>query len=171
MAPMEGITGRIFRNAYQTYYHNIDRYYTPFLAPNQNRNLSAREKREILPEHNTGMQVVPQILTKKSDAFIRTARELQNYGYDEVNLNLGCPSPTVVTKGKGAGFLANTEELNQFLEDIFCIHDMKISIKTRIGRDTSEEWENLLSIYNQYPTSELIIHPRTQKDFIPIHLI
>ncbi|MEG0671253.1 tRNA-dihydrouridine synthase family protein, partial [Clostridium sp.] len=85
--------------------------------------------------------------------------------YNEVNLNLGCPAATVVSKNRGSGFLAKREELDIFLDEIFKIKDMKISIKTRIGKDSPEEFYELIKIYNKYPIEELIIHPRTQKDF------
>ena len=93
MAPMEGLTGYIYRNAYHACYHPMDKYFTPFLSPKANSSLSFRELNDILPEHNQGMYVVPQILTNQAEDFIRTAKELQEYGYSEINLNLGCPFP------------------------------------------------------------------------------
>lgn len=165
-APLEGITGYIFRNAYQMYFPYIDKYFTPFISPNQNRSLSPKETREILPENNKGIYLVPQILTNRADYFVQTAKELKdNYGYEEVNLNLGCPSGTVVAKGKGAGFLARKEELNIFLEEIFKISDIKISVKTRIGKNSPDEFYELINIFNKYPLHELIIHPRIRTDF------
>lgn len=164
-APMEGITSYIFRNAHQTYFGGIDKYFTPFIAPNQAHCFSSREKRDILPEHNEGISVVPQILTNQAEHFIKTARELKHMGYKEVNLNLGCPSGTVTAKKRGAGFLSELEQLDCFLDRIFTDLDMKISIKTRLGVNHPEEFEALLEIYNDYPLEELIIHPRIQKDF------
>lgn len=118
-----------------------------------------------MPENNEGMYAVPQILTKNAEDFIQTAETLQEYGYNEVNLNLGCPSKTVVTKGRGAGFLDRPDELDKFLDEIFRKCDMKISIKTRLGMDDPEEFEDLLTIYNKYPLEELIVHARVQKDY------
>lgn len=164
LAPMEGITGYIYRNAYERHFHNIDRYYTPFIIPNSSRKFKTRELKDILPENNISKNIVPQILTNDSEGFIHTAERLKKFGYEEVNLNLGCPSSTVVTKGRGAGFLSHTEKLDEFLDEIFKI-DMKISIKTRIGKDSPEEFYELIKIYNKYPIEELIIHPRTREDF------
>lgn len=165
LAPLEGITGYIYRNAQQTYFQRADKYFTPFISPNQKRRLNARELNDILPAHNEGLVVVPQILTNDADAFVYTATELSSYGYDTVNLNLGCPSGTVVSKHKGAGFLACPKELNRFLEAIFTHSPIRISIKTRIGKDSPEEFYQLIEIFNQYPIQELIIHPRIQADF------
>jgi len=165
-APMEGITGYVYRNAFHSLYSGVDKYFTPFLSPNQNRVINPKEKRDIQPEHNKGMDVVPQILTNNSELFIRAAKELEEiYGYKEVNLNLGCPSRTVTAKGKGAGFLGKREELDAFLDKIFEKVNINISIKTRIGVESQEEFPYLLEIYNKYPLKELIIHPRLQRDF------
>jgi len=165
LAPMEGITGYIYRNSYEKFFHNIDKYFTPFIVTNKGTSLKAKELRDVLPENNKNMNIVPQILTNDSEGFINTSRRLQQFGYNEVNLNLGCPAGTVVSKNRGSGFLAKREELDMFLEEIFKIDDMKISIKTRIGKDSPEEFYELIKIYNKYPLEELIIHPRTQKDF------
>ncbi len=118
-----------------------------------------------MPENNKGINLVPQILTNDSEGFILTAKKLKDLGYNEINLNLGCPSGTVVGKKRGSGFLAHREELDKFLEEIFKIDDMKISIKTRLGMDKPEEFYELIKIYNKYPMEELIIHPRTRQDF------
>lgn len=165
LAPLEGITGWIYRNAVYECFGGFDKYFIPFIKPNQMGNLSSREKKDILPEHNQGMRAVPQILTNRADDFIRTAEKLEEYGYKEVNLNLGCQSKTVVSKGRGSGFLAYPDRLNAFLEEIFAKTRIRISVKTRIGVEDPGEFKRILDIYNQYPMEELIIHPRLQKDF------
>lgn len=165
LAPMEGITGYIYRNAYQKYFEPFDKYFLPFISPNPKGKFAPWEEADLLPEHNQNMYAVPQILTNRAEEFISTAKMLMDYGYDEVNLNLGCPSKGVVMKYRGSGFLAKTEELDAFLEEIFAHLDMKISIKTRIGRWDADEFEELLEIYNKYPLEELIVHPRVQKDY------
>lgn len=165
-APLEGITGYLYRNAFRSVYTGIDKYFIPFISPNKNRPLGPKEIKDVLPEHNQGIYVVPQILTKYAKQFLQAAKELEeNYGYKEVNLNLGCPSRTVVSKGKGAGFLANPEELDLFFEEVFAHATVKVSVKTRIGVDRPEEFGRLLEIFNRYPLQELIIHPRVQKDY------
>ncbi len=110
LAPMEGVTGRIFRKAYHACFPAMDKYFAPFITPNENGMLSFRDQRELSMEENQGLSVVPQILTNQADGFIHTARTLKKMGYTEVNLNLGCPSGTVVSKNRGSGFLAFPEE-------------------------------------------------------------
>lgn len=165
LAPMEGITGFIYRNSYEKFFGGIDKYFAPFVVPNSSKSLKTKELRDVLPENNKGINLVPQILTNDSEGFILTAKKLKDLGYNEINLNLGCPSGTVVGKKRGAGFLAHKEELDKFLEEIFKIDDIKISIKTRLGMDKPEEFYELIKIYNKYPMEELIIHPRTRQDF------
>lgn len=165
LAPMEGITGYIYRNTYKKYFDNIDKYFTPFIVTNKGTSLKTKELRDILPENNKGINIVPQILTNNSEDFINTAKKLQQLGYNVVNLNLGCPAGTVVSKYRGSGFLAKREELDIFLDEIFKMDNMKISIKTRIGKDSPDEFYELIKIYNKYPLEELIIHPRTREDF------
>ncbi len=164
-APMEGITTYNYRNAHYKFFPGIDKYFTPFLAPGKTKLFTSREKNDILPEHNQGLPVVPQILTNKAEDFLKVAAVLKEYGYEELNLNLGCPSGTVVSKGKGSGFLAYPKELNEFLQAIFESYSGKLSIKTRIGKVSYEEFDALLDIFNQYLLEELIIHPRVQQDF------
>lgn len=127
--------------------------------------MSNGEIRDLLPEHNEGMHVVPQILTNRSEDFLAVAKEIAQYGYDTVNLNVGCPSGTVVAKGRGAGLLAEPEVLDRFLYEIFEGYAGKISIKTRIGMEDENEWQDILAVYEKYPLEELIIHPRVRKDF------
>lgn len=165
LAPLEGITDYIYRNIYHRMFEPMDAYFIPFLTPNENGKFSERQKKDLLPENNEGMNVIPQILTNKVEEFISGAKYLKFLGYEEINLNVGCPSRCVVSKGRGAGMLADVKQLDRFLDSIFEGTTLKISIKTRIGIVKPEEFENLLEIYNQYPISELIIHPRTGQEF------
>jgi len=164
-APMEGLTGYIYRNAHNAFFNNIDKYFSPFIPANQSEKFKTREINDILPENNQGLVLVPQLLTNNAKDFIHTSKKIKLLGYNEINLNLGCPSRTVVSKDKGSGFLSKKAELDVFLEEIFSQAVTKISIKTRLGKDQPEEFYDLIQIFNKYPIEELIIHPRIQKDF------
>lgn len=161
-APMEGITTYIYRRAHARFYGGIDKYFTPFIA---GKKMTTREVRDILPENNAGVALVPQILTNKADDFLEIADRLAAYGYDTVNLNLGCPSGTVTAKKRGAGFLGEPEALDAFLYEIYEKCPLQISIKTRLGISDLKEWERLLDIYARYPVQELIIHTRLLQEF------
>lgn len=170
-APMEGITGYVYRNAHHHFYPGMDRYYTPFLTPKAKKGMTSREKNDILPEHNQGICVIPQVLTNQAEHFLNISEALYGLGYGEVNLNLGCPSATVVSKGKGCGFLARPDDLDRFFNQVMeglverGIPQIKVSVKTRLGVDDAEEMLSLMEIYNRYPLSEIIIHARIHKDF------
>lgn len=161
LAPMEGITTFVFRKNFHKYFGGIHRCYTPFLS---SLHLSTQQKNEVLPEHNEGMTVIPQILTNRTDEFLEISKALQEYGYTTVNFNLGCPSGTVVSKHRGSGFLNVPLQLEQFLDEVFEKCPLKISIKTRIGFEDEEEWESLLRLYEKYPLDELIVHTRLRSD-------
>lgn len=164
-APMEGITGYVFRNAHNACFGGIEKYFAPFITPKPGKSMNTREKNDILPEHNKDLTLVPQILTNQAEGFLSVAQVLADMGYPEVNLNLGCPSGTVVPKKKGAGFLGETDMLDAFLEEIFEKCQISISVKTRIGMHAPEEFEKLLEIYNRYPVKELTIHARTRDEY------
>ena len=164
-APLEGVTGYIYRNAHHACFPSMDCYYTPFVTPKKGKSFTTREWNDVIAEHNQGIRVIPQILTNQAEGFCKVAGMLKEQGYEEVNLNLGCPSATVTTKKKGAGFLADPDALDAFLEEIFAHSPLKISIKTRIGVESPDEFERLLEIFSQYPIQKLIVHPRVLKEF------
>ena len=163
-APLEGVTGYVYRNLHRRRFGGADRYYLPFLSVNQNRKFSPREWRDICPEHNGSEDLVPQILGKDAEGFLWAASALRDLGYREINFNLGCPSGTVTAKGKGAGFLGHFDELEAFLDTVFSRVEGPVSIKTRLGVKDPAEFERLIALYNRYPIAELTIHPRVRQD-------
>lgn len=166
-APLEGITGYIFRNAHHKVFPEIDEYYIPFASPNMHHSFSPKELRDVDPAHNAGMRAIPQILTNRGDYFQKAAEELYAMGYREINLNTGCPSQTVCTKGKGAGMLRDTVALDAFFCELFKNWnlDMRVSVKTRVGISEESEFDDVLEVLNTYPIDSVILHPRVQKDF------
>ena len=164
-APMEGLTDSIYRRTHHKYFSGVDRYYMPFLSPTIHRSLTHREDRELPMAGSEAFVAVPQVLTKVSDDFLWAAQVCRDRGYDEVNLNVGCPSGTVVSKGKGSGMLRDIDALDRFLDEIFHGSVLPISVKTRLGLEHPEEFPVILDIYNKYPIKELTIHPRVRKQF------
>ena len=164
-APMEGVTGALYRRVHHKYFPGADAYYMPFLTPTRDRVFTPRDLRETAPEHNQGFRAVPQLLTRDGGDFCWAANALFDMGYDEVNLNLGCPSGTVVAKGKGAGLLADLPALEALLDGIFSGVRGPVSVKTRLGLESPEEFGPLLELFARYPIALLIVHPRVRKDF------
>lgn len=118
-APMEGITGFAFRNAHHRYYGGISRYYTPFLNVQEGARFGRADERDISYENNKALledqacTLVPQLLAGRSEALTAGIRRLCELDYQEINWNLGCPSPTVTRKGRGAGLRRAKQEAFQ----------------------------------------------------------
>lgn len=164
-APMEGITDAPYRQVHNRFFPGIDRYYMPFISPTMHRTLTNRESRDLPPADSVPFCAVPQILTKVPEDFLWAAEVCMQRGYDEVNLNAGCPSGTVVSKGKGAGMLADPAKLDAFLNEVFEKTPLPVSVKTRLGMTDPEEFLRLLEVFNRYPIKELTVHPRVRKQF------
>lgn len=164
-APLEGIGSYIYRNEHAAMFEGCDTYYAPFIYHSECEKISAKQLKDILPENNTGVTLMPQILSKEPESFLSFAEKIKTLGYDEVNINAGCPYTMVVKKGRGAGLLNDTEAFDRFLSEIFSRADIRISVKTRAGFTDTNEIERLMEIYNKYPMSTLIIHPRTREQF------
>ena len=168
LAPMEGLTGSTFRAVHAECFGALDRYYTPFLAPpHVGSGFGKKALKELDPGRGAGLDVVPQLLTKNADEFVWAAQVLADMGFAEVNLNLGCPSGTVVAKGRGSGFLRDLDGLEAFLQDVCERSPLPVSVKTRLGIADDAEYERVLELYRRYPLAELIVHPRVQKDRLP----
>ncbi|SEM05458.1 tRNA-dihydrouridine synthase [Butyrivibrio sp. ob235] len=167
-APMEGITLYCYRNAHHRIFEEgIDVYYTPFLSIYKHHSIKKRDIREILPENNSeqGIRIIPQIMANDADEIIWALGELHSRGYDEINLNMGCPVGTVVSKHKGSGMLEDPERLDVLFAEVFddkITRDIKFSVKTRLGLVNPHEFEDILPVLNKYPFSSVIIHPRVR---------
>ena len=164
-APMEGLTDSIYRRLHHKYFPGVDRYYMPFISPTIHRQLTHKEDRELPMADSVSFSAVPQVLTKVPEDFLWAASVCADRGYDEVNLNVGCPSGTVVSKGKGSGMLRAPDALDSFLEEIFSKSPLPISVKTRLGLEKSDEFPAILDVLNRYPIKELTVHPRVRKQF------
>ncbi len=167
-APMEGITVYCYRNLHhELFSEGIDKYYTPFLAVHKHHAFKKRDIREVLPEDNPGMEdlIIPQIMTNKAEEILWALNELYERGFNEVNLNMGCPVSTVVSKRKGSGMLAEPAYLDELFSEVFAGNipeGMKFSVKTRIGLTDPEEFKAVLPVLNKFPFSSVIIHPRVR---------
>ncbi len=164
-APLEGITTYMYRNIHNRMFGGCDAYYAPFITPSDNEKIGRKGFRDILPENNEGINLKLQVLTNNASSFLKFVDRIKKDGHNEININLGCPSGTVTGKGRGSGFLKDTDGLQSFFEKIFENTDVKITVKTRIGFNSADEIDKLMEIYNKYSISMLIVHPRTRADF------
>ena len=167
-APMEGLTDTIYRRTHHRHFGGVSKYYIPFVSPTQHHVFTPKEMRAIGPEHNAGIPTVPQILAKDAEHFLWAAGEMAAMGYDEVNLNIGCPSGTVTAKGKGSGMLRDLYALDAFLNEVCAKSPIAVSVKTRVGFESPDEWPEILDVLADYPLREIIIHPRTRQGFYKV---
>lgn len=161
LAPLQGMTDRIYRRCFPLYFQGVDRAVAPFLSPLKKVKSEAGYLRDLLPVSDTGLPTIPQILTASPDAFTSLANRLYELGFDTVNWNLGCPFRMVVKKGRGAGMLCYPDRIDAFLDKALPDLQPKLSIKLRLGFRDADDIFSLLPVFNRYPLAELIIHPRT----------
>lgn len=164
-APLEGITTYTYRNTHAEMFGGCDAYFAPFITPSDIERVSIRSFRDLIPDKNVGVELKAQVLTSQAESFLKFADKAKEIGFHEININLGCPSGTVVKKGRGSGFLRDPEGLDNFFYEVFSKTDVTVSVKTRIGYESGSEMEGLMEIYNKYPISLLTIHPRARMDF------
>ena len=146
MAPMDQITTFVYRNAFHRFYGGVDTYYTPFISPTKDADIfQEKEFTEIDRANNKGIRVIPQLMVNDAGLCLRGISVLREMGYEEVNLNLGCPSGVVVRKGKGSAMLKDTDKLDQFFDSLFTLipSDMKVSIKSRVGFFDDNEFDDM----------------------------
>lgn len=161
LAPLQGITDRIYRNLFPVYFKGVDLAIAPFISTVKKIKPESKLLHELYPEINTGIPTIPQIMSSKPDDFIRLANALYEIGCGTVNWNIGCPFPMVVRKGRGAGMLCYPDRVESFLEKIMPTLKPQLSIKLRLGLTYPDEVLQLIPVFNRFELEELIIHPRT----------
>ena len=161
LAPLRGLTEYIFRNAFARHFGGFDLAVAPFIPTMKATRFKKNHLKDVLPENNHGMPVVPQIIGNNSEDFILLARRLFDLGYETVNWNLGCPFPMVAKKQRGCGLLPHPQKIEAFLEATLPAIPNRLSVKARLGRKKTDEILTLLQIFNPYPLEEVIVHPRT----------
>jgi len=163
LAPIQGVTDYHFRNTFQKFFGGVDVFYSPFLRLDKDMQLKKSKVKDVLPENNEGVNLVPQILTNNADEFIHLSKYLYDLGYKNLNWNLGCPFAMVINRELGSGLLPHFNKINDLLEKVIPVIPSKVSVKMRIGLENDDDIFKILPILNNYPISEIIIHPRTGK--------
>lgn len=162
-SPLQGFTDFRFRNAQNKIFGGIDTFYSPYIRLNGKLVIKPSYERDLLPENNLGLEVIPQIITNDADEFLFVAKYVQELGYKELNWNLGCPYPMVTKCGMGSGLISNPERINGILNKVHSESDIIVSMKMRLGYDTTEEILDVLPILDTYPIKNIAIHARIGK--------
>lgn len=163
LAPLQGYTNVDYRNLYNKYFGGVDKYYSPYLRFEPNKELKKSVLIDILPENNEEINFVPQILGTDIDLFIELAKRFEDYGYKELNWNLGCPYPMVTKRGFGSALMQTPEKVKQILETVLPKINIKLSVKCRLGFEYETDVLSLVEVLNNLPVYELTIHTRTAK--------
>jgi tRNA-dihydrouridine synthase len=162
-SPLQGFTDFRFRNAQNKIFGGIDTFYAPYIRLNGKMVIKSSYQRDLLPENNNTLEVIPQIITNDADEFLFVSKYVQELGYKELNWNLGCPYPMVTKCGMGSGLISNTEKINQILHKVHNESDIIVSMKMRLGYDTTEEILDVFPILEKYPIKNVAIHARIGK--------
>lgn len=162
-SPLQGFTDFRFRNTFSKYFGEIDSFYAPYIRLDDKLEVKPAYARDILPENNKNVLVVPQVMTKDADEFLFVASYVQKLGYNELNWNLGCPYPMVTKRGMGSGLLKNASKIDEILHKVHEESDIKVSIKMRLGLEKTEEIFQVLPVLEKYPIKSIAIHPRIGK--------
>ncbi|HEX9151789.1 MAG TPA: tRNA-dihydrouridine synthase family protein, partial [Flavobacterium sp.] len=156
-SPLQGFTDFRFRNALHKYFGGIDTYYSPYIRLNGKLIIKPSYERDLLPENNVGLEVIPQVITNDAEEFLFVAKYVKELGYKELNWNLGCPYPMVTKSGMGSGLISNPEKINNILHRAHSESDIIVSMKMRLGYENSEEILQVLPILDTYPIKNIAI--------------
>ena len=162
-SPLQGFTDFRFRNAFHRYFGGIDTFYSPYIKLNGKLVIKGSYERDILPENNTTLEVIPQIITNDAEEFLFVAKYVQQLGYKELNWNLGCPYPMVAKCGMGSGLISNTSQIEHILKRVHNETDIIVSMKMRMGYENPTEILDVFPILEQYPIKNIAIHARIGK--------
>lgn len=163
LAPIQGHTDFIYRGLYHKTFGHIDKYFIPYITHEHDGSIRSSKLKDMLSQNNTGIHSVPQILPSNEQEALSLCRIIKDNGFSEVNVNLGCPFPMLVNRGKGCGLLLHPEKIEKILFAIFDCFNLNISVKTRSGLNNHDELEPVIPILNKFPLTEVILHPRYGK--------
>ena len=162
-SPLQGFTDFRFRNAFHKYFGGIDTFYSPYIKLNGKLIIKGSYERDILPENNNTLEVIPQIITNDAEEFLFVTKYVQQLGYKELNWNLGCPYPMVAKCGMGSGLISNTSQIEHILKRVHSETDIIVSMKMRMGYENASEILDVFPILEQYPIKNIAIHARIGK--------
>ena len=161
LAPLQGFTDFAYRKSYHRIFGGIDAYLIPYLSVGSGDKIRNSQYREILPEHNQGIPVIPQVLCAHVSELIPLANMIRDFGYDHLNLNMGCPYPMATHRGRGTALIENQEALKEILDTLFARYQFNVSVKFRAGLTDNHSIFNCIDLLKSYPLDQLIFHPRT----------
>ncbi len=161
LAPMRGITTMHYRKAFVRHFQGLDIEMAPFIPTVSAEKINPKLLKDVLPENNSGLPLIPQVIGNNAGDFVQMNCALHDLGYNEVNWNMGCPHKPIRKKRRGSGLLSYPDTVDAILDQVCERSPVRISVKVRLGVSDKSELMKLIPVLNKYPLSEIIIHPRT----------
>jgi tRNA-dihydrouridine synthase len=162
-SPLQGFTDFRFRNAFHKYFGGIDTFFAPYIRLNGKLTVKASYERDLLPKNNHVPVLFPQVMTNDADEFIFVANYVKQFGYKELNWNLGCPYPMVTKRSMGSGLINDAKRIDKILERVHAETDIVVSMKMRMGYEEPTEILDVFPILEKYPIKNIAIHARIGK--------
>lgn len=161
-APLQGVTDNVWRMAQHDVFGGVDAYYAPFMRV-EHGEVRRKDLRDVNPERNAGIILIPQILACQPDHALMMVEALQQMGYRRIDINLGCPFPPIALHRKGSGMLAYPDLAEALFKALAGVEDVEFSVKMRLGWDKSDQWRDILPLMEMIKPVNIAIHPRTGK--------
>lgn len=159
-APIQGYTEDAFRRLHHELFGGVTAYYTPFIRL-EHGEVRSKDKRDVRPEFNQEVNIVPQVLASGGKEFDTLLQFLLPLGYKHIDLNMGCPFPLQSRHGRGAGLLTHPDKVEEICQVIRQHGDIDFSIKMRLGMEDVNDWKQILPILEDTPLKYIVLHPRT----------
>lgn len=161
LAPLQSYTSVFYRKAFADVVGEVNKYFTPFFECGKTHFTDPGILPELDVRLNSNGLLIPQVATNDSDFLVPFYHFVNEMGYREINLNMGCPFPMLVKRKRGGGLLGEPLLLQEMLDNVFRqLPDMRLSLKIRIGVEEANEWRSIVGVINNYPITEVIVHPR-----------
>jgi tRNA-dihydrouridine synthase len=163
LAPMEAVTDVVFRHVisqaarpdiFFTEFTNASSYCSPAGIHSTRGRLTFTEDEQPM---------VAQIWGNKPQEFAQMAKGLASMEYQGIDINMGCPDKSVVKGGAGSG-LIRTPELAAELITAAKEGSLPVSVKTRLGYSSTDEWKPWITHLLKQNIVNLTIHLRTRKE-------
>ena len=121
------------------------------------------DKHKLLKFNNLEKPLALQVGGSDKKELAEVAKIAEDYGYDEVNINLGCPSKKVQKNSFGACLMKEPDLVSECLAEMGNSCNIPVTAKTRIGFDDTEEFDYLNMFINKMKSSgckTIILHAR-----------
>lgn len=159
-APLQGYTDASYRRFHNEIYGScIGRYFSPFVRIEKGA-VRNKDLKDISLENNEGITLVPQIIVNSISEFKILVDAITTLGYNQIDINMGCPFPLQTGKGRGSALLTRIDVVKDLMAEVKNCQEVSFSIKMRLGLDDCNESVELLPIINEAPLKQVVIHPR-----------